>query len=61
MTTKTEIEFLSMICIMVPFALLQATEPVNYGLYSNIIKGREPSYMKNAAYIYRSTIYGCEA
>jgi hypothetical protein len=37
MTAKREIEFLSMVCIMVPAGLLQANEFINYGLYDNII------------------------
>jgi hypothetical protein len=61
MTAKIEIEFLSMVCIMVPVALLQATESINYGLYSNIIGGHETSYMKNAAGSCRSTVYGFKA
>jgi hypothetical protein len=61
MTAKIEIEYLNMVCIMLPVAWLQATEFINYGLYSNIIEGREPSYMKNIANYYRSIIYGCKA
>jgi hypothetical protein len=49
MAAKIEMEFPNMLCIMVRDALLQATESINFGLYSNIMEVREPSYMRHAA------------
>jgi hypothetical protein len=61
MTEKIEIEYLNMVCIMLPVVWLQASVSINYELLSNIIEGRKPSYMKNVANDYRSTIHGCKA